>query len=77
MDVKQAELTDFSNVNGTEVPLSVDVESSWTSVNGTIMSNPDPNGFNFKNNATAIVPRQLNLTRSYPVGNGSWTWNVP
>ena len=64
------------NVNSTSVPLSVDIESGWTSVNGTIMTNPDINGFNYKNNATAITPQPLYLT-STTSGNGNWTWNVP
>lgn len=70
-------LIETSNYNSTVVPLSVDLESPWTSVNGTIMSNEDPNGFNYKNNATAITPLPLKLTNSAPLGNGSWTWDVP
>ncbi|KAI9051279.1 hypothetical protein LZ554_005380 [Drepanopeziza brunnea f. sp. 'monogermtubi'] len=65
------------NINSTVVPLTVDLETSWTSINGTIMSNADPNGFNYKDNATAITPLPLNLTSKAPGGDGSWTWNVP
>jgi alpha-N-arabinofuranosidase len=64
------------NTNETSVPLSVNIESTWTSVNGTIITNPDPNGFNYKNNATAIIPQPLNLT-STTSGNGTWNWDVP
>jgi alpha-N-arabinofuranosidase len=70
-------LTSCSNVNSTVVPLSVAIETPWTSVNGTIITNPDVNGFNYKNNATAITPQPLNLTSTTPGSNGIWTWNVP
>ncbi|RDW71039.1 hypothetical protein BP6252_07602 [Coleophoma cylindrospora] len=65
------------NIGNSSVPLSVGLESAWTSVNGTIITNPDPNGYNYKNNATAITPVPLNLTSTTPSGNGSWEWNVP
>jgi len=64
-------------VNATTVPLTVSVESSWTTVNGTIITNPDLNSFNYKNNATAITPQPLNLTSSGAGLNGTWTWDVP
>jgi alpha-N-arabinofuranosidase len=57
--------------------MTVELESAWRSVNGTIISNPDPNGYNFKNNATAITPLPLNLTSTKPNAKGDWTWNVP
>ncbi|OWP02904.1 hypothetical protein B2J93_3484 [Marssonina coronariae] len=67
------------NINSTLIPLTVELETSWSSVNGTILSSEDPNGYNYKNNATAIIPRPLNLTSTKPAGdgNGSWTWDVP
>ncbi|KAL2063106.1 hypothetical protein VTL71DRAFT_6178 [Oculimacula yallundae] len=65
------------NTNGTVVPLTVDLESEWTTVNGTILANPDPNGYNYKNNATAIVPRPLNLTENQADSTDCWRWNVP
>lgn len=68
---------DGSNVNATTVTLNVALESTWTTVNGSIMTNADPNGFNYKNNATAITPQPLNLTSSKPASDGSWIWDVP
>jgi alpha-N-arabinofuranosidase len=65
-------------VNATAVPLEVTLESKWKSVNGTIITHPDPNGFNYKNNQTAIVPEALKLGgASKPPKKGAWTWSVP
>lgn len=64
------------NAGNSTVPLSVALDTTYSSVNGTILTAPDPNAFNFRNNQTAVVPRPLNLTA--PVaGNGSFVWNVP
>lgn len=65
-----------SNSGNKSVPLSVAIESSWNSVNGTTISTPDPLSFNFKNNQTAIVPKAALLGNSNTVG-GVWSWNVP
>ena len=66
------------NTNETSVPLSVDLEATWTSVNGTIITNTDPSRFNYKNNATAITPQPLNLTNTNSGnGNGTWSLDVP
>ncbi|CZT42944.1 related to Probable alpha-N-arabinofuranosidase A [Rhynchosporium secalis] len=65
------------NTNGTMVSLTVDLEHKWATVNGTILSAPDKNNFNYKNNATEILPRPLNLTQNRADHNNGWTWNVP
>jgi alpha-N-arabinofuranosidase len=66
-----------SNVNSTVISLSVTIESQWSTVNGTIITNPDPNSFNYKSNATALSPQPLNLTSTEPGANGVWAWAVP
>ncbi|KAL3425240.1 alpha-N-arabinofuranosidase A [Phlyctema vagabunda] len=65
------------NIANTSISLTVELETAWSSVNGTIITGPDPNGFNYRNNQTAIVPIPLNLTSSTPSVDGEWTWNVP
>jgi hypothetical protein len=61
-------------VNATTVPLTVGLESSWSSVNRTILTNSDLKAFNYKN---AIMPQPLNLTYTGPGSNGNWSCNVP
>jgi len=57
----------------------VQLESAWTAVNGTIINSDDndPNGYNYKNNQTAIVPRPLNLSSPSCPENSVWKWDVP
>ncbi|KIN00117.1 glycoside hydrolase family 51 protein [Oidiodendron maius Zn] len=65
------------NVNSTTVPLTVSIETPWKFVNGTIITNKDVNGFNYKNNATAITAQPLFLENKSPSRDGIWRWNVP
>jgi alpha-N-arabinofuranosidase len=67
----------YRNTNSTAVLMDVKLESSWTSVNGTIITADDPNAFNYRNNQTAVAPLPLNLASSVPATNGSWSWSVP
>jgi alpha-N-arabinofuranosidase len=57
--------------------MKVSLETPWKFVNGTIITNKDVNGFNYKNNATAITPQPLFLENKTPSKDGSWSWNVP
>jgi alpha-N-arabinofuranosidase len=71
-------LTERSNIASASVPLDVKLENSWRSVNGTIIMGTDPNGFNYKNNATALIPNPLQLEgNTRPGRGGDWKWNVP
>jgi len=65
------------NIANVSVPLQVTLESQWDEVNGTIITGPDPNGFNYKNNQTALIPVPVDLSASTTSTNGSWSWNVP
>ena len=69
-------LTFPRNVNATVVSLEVSLNSKWSSVNGTIITNPDVNGIKYKNNATAITPQPLNMTSSTLGVDGSWSCNA-
>lgn len=67
-----------SNIEAEPQPLSVKLESGWTSVNGTIITGDDLNGFNYKNNATAISSQPLDLKgNTKPRRGGDWKWSVP
>jgi len=65
------------NAVETAIPMSVNVESAWMSVNGTILTNPSLNAFNYINNATAVVPVPLKLNSTTPSFNETWVWIVP
>jgi alpha-N-arabinofuranosidase len=67
----------MSNLNSTTVPLTVSIQTPWKHVNGTTITNKDVNGFNYKNNATAIIPQPLHLQNSSPGRDGTWDWDVP
>jgi alpha-N-arabinofuranosidase len=66
------------NSGNQTVPLSVDIDATYFSVNGTILTNPDLQGFNYFNNQTAIVPRPIEgLMSNSTSGNGTFQWSVP
>ncbi|KAI9689643.1 MAG: hypothetical protein M1820_010141 [Bogoriella megaspora] len=66
------------NSGNQTVPLDVNIDAGYSSVNGTIITNDDPNGFNYRNNMTAIVPQPLNISSAaYGAGNGAFKWQVP
>jgi len=64
------------NADNATVPLSVDMDARWSRVNGTIITNPDPAGFNYLNNQTAIVPVAIDGLCS-DGGDGRFAWDVP
>ena len=65
------------NAGNKTVPLTVDIDTDWSSVNGTILTAPDLNDFNFRNNQTAVVPKPLDLPSNATTSNGTFVWNVP
>lgn len=65
------------NIAAEPQPLSVALEAAWSAVNGTIITDNDPNGFNYKDNQTAIVPVPLNLTSTSRAVGQAWNWTVP
>lgn len=65
------------NAGNATVSLTLDFDTSYTSVNGTILTNPDVNGFNYRNNATAIVPVAVDLPSSTNQTGTTFEWGVP
>lgn len=63
------------NAGNSSVPLTVDIDTEFQSVNGTIITNTDVNAYNTVENQNAVVPRPLNSTGS--ISNGNWKWQVP
>ena len=57
------------------VPLTVDLDVTFSDVNGTILTNEDINAFNYRDNRMAVVPVPLTLP---PTNNQSkFDWQVP
>ena len=75
------------NILNDTVPLTVNLPQPYRSVNGTILTAPDLNSYNYIHNQTEVVLRPLNLTTPAPSAygyggngasnNGSFQWNVP
>ncbi|KAI9814218.1 MAG: hypothetical protein M1827_003384 [Pycnora praestabilis] len=65
------------NSGNNTVPLSVQLDQPYTNVNGTIITNPDPNAYNYRNNQTAIIPTPLSLSLATQSGGMNFTWDVP
>lgn len=54
------------------------LDSAWSSVNGTILTGPLENGFNYIGNATAVAPKPVDLGgKTKPSQGKSWSWSVP
>ncbi|MCJ1359481.1 MAG: hypothetical protein MMC33_009483 [Icmadophila ericetorum] len=71
-------VTEVVNSGTTNLPLTVLLGAPYSSVNGTIITNSNSEGFNYFNNATAIVPAPISaLPRPATGSNGNCTWNVP
>ncbi|KAL9111959.1 MAG: hypothetical protein Q9227_003579 [Pyrenula ochraceoflavens] len=69
------------NTASTPIPLSATLNTPYSSVNGTILTNPDLNAFNYKNNQTAVVPVPFtpgsSAAGNSTGGTGNFEWDVP
>lgn len=72
------------NSGNSSIPLTLNFDTAFTSVNGTVLTNEDLLAFNYVNNATAVVPVPIeglpqgsNSTAPYGNSTVSWTWEVP
>jgi len=75
-EAKDAVYLKVINSGNTTVPLDVVIDAAYSGVNGTIITYPDLNGYNYLNNQTAIVPKPIEGLSSHS-GNGSFEWDVP
>ncbi|KAF1991766.1 glycoside hydrolase family 51 protein [Aulographum hederae CBS 113979] len=65
------------NANATAVPLEVHIDAAWSTVNATILTSPDVDISNSRDELTAIVPKPVVFPEGLRAGNGSFTWDVP
>jgi alpha-N-arabinofuranosidase len=71
------------NAGASSVPLTVNLDAEYTTVNGTILTANDVNAFNFIDNPHGISPKRLEGMSSLVQGkeqNGSrrsLKWDVP
>lgn len=66
------------NTGNTTAPLSIELDIPVKAMpHGTIITNPDVNGFNYRNNQTAITPQPFTLPASTMVSNTTFMWDVP
>ena len=59
------------------VPLNLQLDRSYQSVNGTILTADDLNSFNFVHNQSQVIPRPANGMDASKQAQGLLTWNVP
>lgn len=71
------------NAGNATQPLGLTFDTPFTRVNGTILEPPTPgdlNAFNYRNNATAVVPKPLSFGTSlgpYQANATRFSWEVP
>jgi len=71
------------NAGNTTQTLGLGFDTPYTHVNGTILKPPTPgdlNAFNYRNNATAVVPQPLTFTTSlgtWAANSTKFNWTVP
>ena len=64
------------NIGNGSVALGLDIDTSYSRVNGTILTAPDPNYYNYINNQTAVIPTPINIS-STGSPDGKFMWKVP
>ncbi|OCL10174.1 glycoside hydrolase family 51 protein [Glonium stellatum] len=62
------------NSDAVGIPLTVNLDTSFKSVNGTIITNSNPNAYNTVEDMEAVVPRKLNVTST---SGKKFMWIVP
>ncbi|KAK3045436.1 hypothetical protein LTS18_013819 [Coniosporium uncinatum] len=66
------------NAGSSSVPLTVNMDVAYTAVNGTIMTNPDVNVYNTRQQQHAIVPEAAEIEdNGAKRANETFAWNVP
>lgn len=66
------------NTGNTTAPLSIELDVPFMGMpNGTIITNPDVNGFNYRGNQTAITPQPIALPGNATVNDRMVVWDVP
>jgi alpha-N-arabinofuranosidase len=71
------------NAGASSVPLSINLDADYMTVNGTILTANDVNAFNFMDKQTLIVPKKLeglrSLIRTKELSrlNSFLSWDVP
>ncbi|KAF2431603.1 glycoside hydrolase [Tothia fuscella] len=67
------------NAGAATVPLTVNIDSGYSGVNGTILTSNDIDDFNFFGNKTVVVPKPLVGLDADGLGtvNGTFKWDVP
>lgn len=65
------------NSGNMTVPLTLNLDATYTGVNGTILTDPDLNAFNFRNNQTAVVPVPVTGLPAMGSGAKNFSWDVP
>ncbi|THV87228.1 glycoside hydrolase [Aureobasidium pullulans] len=66
------------NTLNSTVPLSVNIPSAYSGVNGTSITASDLNSYNYVGNKTEVVPRPAEVESTASSANGSaWSWDVP
>jgi len=59
------------NTGNQTVPLTLSFDTTYSSVNGTMLQSDDPNAFNFIYNQTSVIPRMMNGTDLPSMSSGS------
>jgi len=69
------------NTLNASVPLNVDFGRPYGAVNGTILTAPDLNSYNYIDNMTVVYPQPIDFggagQTGYQAGGGEFSWDVP
>jgi len=63
------------NTGNSSIPLTLNLDSSYSSVNGTILTSAQLTDYNYLGNQTAVVPAPISDLPS--TSGATFTWNVP
>ncbi|MCJ1310351.1 hypothetical protein MMC25_004015 [Agyrium rufum] len=67
----------MTNSGNHTIPLTVNFDLPFNSVNGTILTNPDLNAFNYLYNSTAVVSVPVTFPAGTNTTGQTFTWGVP